>query len=780
MFLHSGASLHGHEYSKHDRRSTSPQHANRRPTLLRSALTSQNTRRRSTQSDGSSPGVLQGRRPISESTARTQGEKVARRGTEQEEELSKNEVGVGEGEQEEDDEESEEEAEVVAPMHADPGSLSGPEGGNLSQSETASTRTTSRRRRKRVSRKGATRYVLAYPAPSFAGRSLVVQKVIPKLYLQLQRVTTAKRPMPTIDVFSSSRIAGPAIAPRVAKRFPRIFGVRGGLGSDDVVLMKCEDYDDGDRHNHHHGTDSEEEEHSSLADQRKLLAVLSPVKKSDLTEIVLDDGSVWVAQPLPNGSFDFVHTDIHGITTTARWVRRAVLGGAGNSSGDSGPQVTTQGSSAASPPDLKYTFSLINPLSRRHPVMATLTQSALEVQSQYTAVSTTSSRYPPGRSRSQTLPSAASHTRSRSSSDQFSSSPSDGPSGTILPPEPESDRATHPIDDATKTLISVTAIWLALRLGWSPYYKPSSHHSHDQANSTPTSSTVASFPPGSPASTPLRTTGRRCTWSRRNSMDECSTLASRAKELPDAANFAGLPKCATVAAGGLCSRDQSPAPSTSTNPPLHNTLPRRATSTGAAFMKRHIQLHSPEVSDTEHIAADAADPGTDAPKKKTRGSRILSGDWAPSLSRIGSGRSKSSSRRPLSLQGRTPSFRAASQEHPASPLSLNGGNPDGQAATITVPKRSAGDGRRVQSAYYMSLPSRLAPHDSDGEAAEQNGSAARGDARNSVLGTAVDSSKAGRRDSSRNKVPEDDSRRGGGVTGRIRSFGNWFRRFGTH
>ncbi len=46
--------------------------------------------------------------------------------------------------------------------------------------------------------------------------------------------------------------------------------------------------------------------------------------------------------------------------------------------------------------------------------------------------------------------------------------------GEIATPEPESQRATHLIDDATKTLISITALWVALRSGWSPNYTPSS------------------------------------------------------------------------------------------------------------------------------------------------------------------------------------------------------------------------------------------------------------------------------------------------------------------
>ncbi|KAK1771730.1 hypothetical protein QBC33DRAFT_511229 [Phialemonium atrogriseum] len=732
---------------------SSGQRANRRPTLLRSALASQKPRTQS-QLDGLRPVALQTPRPVSEHIPRTP------------EPGPKLEEKPDDGE-EEDDNDAEEDQQSKIPMNADPNPLPTSDLSPLPQSpDTASTTSTSRRRR-RVPRK-TTRYALAYPAPRFAGKSLVVQKVNPKLYLQLQQVSEANRPVPIIDVFPSSRLAGPLVASRVAKRFPRVFGAKGELGAADVVVMQSEAYDINS-----HALESEDEDDG--LDQRKLLAVFSPLKKkSDLTEIVLDDGSAWVAQMLPTGSFDFVHVDAHGITTTARWARRP--GMQTNTTwplGDATPQPTPTTSSDSS--GLKYTFSILNPLTRRHPIMATLTQSALDIQSHYTTVTMSSSRYPPSRRRSQTLPSfSRAFPTSPSSRTVASASASDRDSGseTILPPEPESERTSHPVDNATKMLISITAVWLALRSGWSPYYK--SPHSQASDHALPPSS---STPGPSVATTPAATTARqsrRCVWPRRDSLDESNMSGPRPIDLPDQyllgssrgasghrPSSLGMAKTMPLQPG-IYIRDQSPGPSTSAIPSsafsMSKPVPRRATSTGAAFMQRHIQLQSPEASDTEHAAAGQ---GT-GNRRNVRG-RILSGDWAPAFARFS---------RPLSFHGRgrdPGSVSPSSQSSPETGPDQANTMPDHPSHTVAP---SAG-GRRVQSAYYPSNSMRLEDiRDGDGESKVEPGAAPDHVPGATGAGTQEDHC-------AESRWSEDDDRRGG-FAGKLKSFGNWFRRLGTH
>lgn len=261
-------------------------------------------------------------------------------------------------------------------------------------------------------------------------------------------------------------------------------------------------------------------------------------------------------------------------------------------------------------------------------------------------------------------------------------------------------------------------------------------------------------------------------------MDGASISTPCSKDLTESA-LAGLPRSATGPSllgtktgnllhhKGLCSRDQSPAPSTSTVPNIHHTLPRRATSTGAAFMQRHIQLHSPEASDTEHTSsAGHPDP---APRRKPR-SRILSGDWAPSLRSFGSGSSSKARSRPVSLQGRIPSLRLAGRDHPASPLSP-AGHPD--QATIAVPGRPDRE-RRVQSAAFY--PTRPVLDDSDGVENGEVGGA--GTEHNYAFGALGSSGELQEHHDTQTRRVEGDARKG--VAGRLRSFGNWFRRLGTH
>ena len=113
----------------------------------------------------------------------------------------------------------------------------------------------------------------------------MVQKVLPRLLLQLQKVSEDGRSRPVLEIFPSSRIAGPVITPRLAKRFPGIFGVKRQLGYDDLVLVRRDDDDS--------TSDSTESDEESL-DKKRLVAVYSPLKHSDAAEIVLDDGAVWV------------------------------------------------------------------------------------------------------------------------------------------------------------------------------------------------------------------------------------------------------------------------------------------------------------------------------------------------------------------------------------------------------------------------------------------------------------------------------------------------------
>ncbi|KAL2262759.1 hypothetical protein VTK26DRAFT_149 [Humicola hyalothermophila] len=519
MFLHAGAGLHGHEYS--NRPSNAQAAHNLRPPLLRSALTP--TKQRARTADGAVASLLR-QRPVSDYIPR-EPLPVVRFRIPQEDDDPPPPTPATHDEPISDSE-----------LSDAPHSIEGPAG--------VAGRSSYRRRSSRPPRKSTT-YCLGYPTPRIIGKTKVVRKVLlPRLLLQLQQVGQDGRSYPVLEVFPAARIAGPVVAPRLARRFPGIFGAKRHLGYDDIVLVRR---DDGDLASD--GTESEDEEE---LEKRNILAVYSPLKHSDEAEIVLDDGSIWVAKPLANGSYDFVHTDPKGTTTTARWARRHTPA-ATQTSVSSGPSIPSN------PPPPRYTFSIINPLTRRHPVMATLTPSSLTVQDTYTSVSPSHGRHPPITriSRSQSVTSSvppATHAAPASPSHTSTTDNCESDSGISIPSSPDPDsaaqRTVHQIDAPTKLLISVTALWVALRAGWSQSHSPGSETASASTPSTPASPTstpatvITSLPCASRAGR-----RRRNTWTRSSTYDAAQSQpgegSSSSARSPSPAAPAHLSRIAT-------------------------------------------------------------------------------------------------------------------------------------------------------------------------------------------------------------------------------------------
>ncbi|EAA29336.3 hypothetical protein GE21DRAFT_9388 [Neurospora crassa] len=559
MFLHAGASMHGHEYS--NRPSSSHSSHKLRPPLLFSALSPPKSRVTTTTTALPKKPVLR-QRPASEYIPRSRTPEPLVRFLE---------------------------PDVVEPQtpemqHDDHHVFSDSEMSETAASVDGHSESGRRpRRRRTTSRKStSTTYYLGYPTPKKLGNLKVMHTVLPRLLLQLKAVSPDGHARPMLEVFPSSRIAGLVITPRLAKRFPGIFGVKRQLGYDDLVLMKRDD-DESEREGSESGDSDETFERS------KLLAVYSPVKHSEETEIVLGDGSIWTAKALPNGSYDFVHVDECGHVTTARWARR--------STGKTPP--TTPADTPAPPPEYpRFTFSILNPLSRRHPVMATLTHCTLVVQDTYTTVSSSYGRFPPrplGRAVSVNALSRGGSSSCPSSPQTSSPEDSEADSGIgITQPEPEPERTVRIIDEATKSLISTTALWIVLRSGWSPNYVPSTH-----THSSPCSDDKS---PTSPT-TGNEKTRRRHTWSRPMASDSlCSSKGSTPpiSRQPSDAETPRLQQPATPAQSTKPKRHSMPAQpikkaiserGTSPAPSASNVLrpgPRRATSTGANFMRHRL------------------------------------------------------------------------------------------------------------------------------------------------------------------------------------------------
>ena len=249
---------------------------------------------------------------------------------------------------------------------------------------------TRRRRRKRMPRESI-RYALAQPAPQLRTKQRRFVQIRPRVLLQLQEIGD-KRAIPAFDLIPSHIVAGSLIIPGLAKRFPRIFHADAELSQNDVLLVHNEDF--GSASSPMSSMSSDDDKRSD--DSRDVLAVISGASGRSQTaaEVVLEDGQPWYAVPMLNGSYEFTRTGDDGQTTTARWVRRststrhdAVL------PGPSSPRSSLHNSVS----DSKWTFSVIDPSSRRHPVLGTLTAETLEIYDSYTTLSTSSGRYPPSR-----------------------------------------------------------------------------------------------------------------------------------------------------------------------------------------------------------------------------------------------------------------------------------------------------------------------------------------------------------------------------------------------
>jgi hypothetical protein len=287
-------------------------------------------------------------------------------------------------------------------------------------------------RRRRRSIRSSTSYHLAHPAPTLT-RQQKLLLIRPKLLLQLQRLSPEIRPTPSVDVLPST-----VVVPRLMKKFPRMFRGKGELGANDVIIVRSEDYNAPDDDNDEDLGDDE-----SLAN-REVLAVVCQLRGyPGSAEICLHDGSIWHATYSPaTRAFEFVTTDfVTGQKTTARWVQRTVSRRVSDI-----PIAATN--VAGNLPDYKFLFSILNPNSRRHPILASITQQVLDIPDTYTSVSSSAGRHPP----------TSSMRTSSGSQPSFDESES-------------SERTTHIVDDALRILIQVTGVWIALRLGWCPYFK---------------------------------------------------------------------------------------------------------------------------------------------------------------------------------------------------------------------------------------------------------------------------------------------------------------------
>ncbi|KAF4335334.1 hypothetical protein FBEOM_10830 [Fusarium beomiforme] len=424
MFLHAGASLHGHEYSTNRPSTQAPQGG---LPFLRSAL-----RRRQSDADTTRPlsAVITSSpqpRPVSyheklPSVTTVTPVRRTSRPRPKSEYLPRRDLSVRFREPDTDDD-----LPLSEVQSEDEGSAACSDISDLSDSSTAPRRS----RRKRTFRK-STRFLLAHPAPRPGARQRRLVQFRPRLLLQLQEVGE-KRPIPAFDVVPSSLIMGSQIVPRMAKRCPHLFRTKPVLGMNDLLIVRSEDYDTPASPGSLDAEDS--------LDQRDVVAVISPLPQmgDESAEIVMEDGSTWESSLMANGSYEFIGVDERGRISTARWVKKT--------SSPMSPMPRNNGEQTPPPSPLpaevKWTFSMIHPDTRRHPIMGSLMSNTLDVFDTYNTMSTSSGRYPPTRN---------TPLDSKLASDWIVSNP----------PEIQS-RLTKVVPEDIKLLMVATASWVNLR-----------------------------------------------------------------------------------------------------------------------------------------------------------------------------------------------------------------------------------------------------------------------------------------------------------------------------
>lgn len=204
----------------------------------------------------------------------------------------------------------------------------------------------------------------------------------PKVLLQLHQVIASQRPKPAYEVVPFS-----VVPQRVSRRLSRSFNTRERLGPHDLLIVQAEAYNI-----HNDENKSEEDRWSS----RDVIGVISSRRCdkdiTETTEICMNDGtSRWAVTDMPNGGYEFNSTDEHGLTLKARWVLKPSHSRRSSSMTANTPLSPSFPEAAD---DRKFTFSTLSVNSRRHPIIATMTRSRIDVMDTYAMPSAASPSTP--------------------------------------------------------------------------------------------------------------------------------------------------------------------------------------------------------------------------------------------------------------------------------------------------------------------------------------------------------------------------------------------------
>lgn len=356
---------------------------------------------------------------------------------------------------------SDKEKEDDLTMFAEPDTQSNSEGG----SREGSIFDELGRQKVKKSKCSKTAFSICHPAPTSTTRQRLHRR--PRSMMQLHKLSAEQRPRPAFEVIPSTNFSV-----RLTKAITKVFKAKHGLCPNDLVVLRAEKYAAAE--------DEGNEEH----DERDIIALICKGRPGDANSVggkarmCLPEGKEWEAYPTLNGGYEFFSTDEHGLGLTVRWVMKK----------------GKDGTKPMDPLKRKFNFSTISPNSRRHPVIATISRTGLDINDTFK------------------MPDANAATPL--------STPKQG--ATILADAMDDEDTTLSqeiceTDARLREIIVMTGIWVAFKEGWSPFYKyddkdkdmlgvqrsPSMPAHSPAKSSTFSFGSPVSTPPASPAQPPL-------------------------------------------------------------------------------------------------------------------------------------------------------------------------------------------------------------------------------------------------------------------------------------
>lgn len=213
----------------------------------------------------------------------------------------------------------------------------------------------------------------------------------PRVLLQLQQRSGSGFHKPIYDVLPASRFAP---VTKIGQKLQCLRKDRDGLAADDLVVLKAEDYKTSDTHS----------EDIDISDARDVLGIISSIPGDPDSAMISLENGTWKATSGLKGFYTFVLQGEH--PQTARWYI---------------PIAKRKSVPAEKQEARKFYFANMDPNTKKHPAIASMTASNMEIYDEYVKTS-----------------------------------------------EPEEIIAT---DGVLRKLIIVSGSWLFFREGWSSNYK---------------------------------------------------------------------------------------------------------------------------------------------------------------------------------------------------------------------------------------------------------------------------------------------------------------------